>query len=161
MHENTTIYIVHALRDTHHTLDVVQHMDMRKFLIISLILLFSGCKEQSIKSYEDYNEEDFVEVQGLIIKVDKEFAYRNRKVDVTYIYNLEQDKPTVGHEKNSPFIPMVGEPKVIMVHKYEDNVSFLGVNTYVEDENDLVKKYLEKSDRFGVEYYGVDQNALD
>ena len=91
-----------------HSLTVVQHMEMRKFLIISLILLFQGCKEQSIKSYENYNEEDFVEVQGLIIKVEKEFAYQNRKVDVTYIYDLEKDKPTVGHEKNTPFIPMVG-----------------------------------------------------
>ena len=136
-------------------------MTMRTFLIISLIILFLGCKEQSTKSYEDYNEEDFVEVQGLIIKVKKEFAYQNRKVDVTYIYDLEKDKPTIGHEWNSPFIPMAGQPNVIMVHKYEDNVSFLGVNTYVEDENDLVKKYLEKSDRFGVEYYGVDQNELD
>ncbi|MDO6854122.1 hypothetical protein Q4599_11075 [Cellulophaga lytica] len=136
-------------------------MEMRKFLIISLILLFQGCKEQSIKSYENYNEEDFVEVQGLIIKVEKEFAYQNRKVDVTYIYDLEKDKPTVGHEKNTPFIPMVGQPKVILVHKYENNVTFLGGNTYVEDENDLIKKYLEKSDRFGVEYYGVDQNELD
>ena len=100
-------------------------------------------------------------MQGLIIKVEKEFAYQNRKVDVTYIYDLEKDKPTVGHEKNTPFIPMVGQPKVILVHKYENNVTFLGGNTYVEDENDLVKKYLEKSDRFGVEYYGVDQKELD
>ncbi|MBQ4915590.1 hypothetical protein J8L85_14135 [Maribacter sp. MMG018] len=134
---------------------------MRKFLIISIILLYYGCKEQSIKSYEDYNEQDFVEVQGLIIKVEKEFAYQNRKVDVTYIYNLEKDKPTVGHEKNTPFIPMAGQPKVILVHKYEENVTFLGGNTYVEDENDLIKKYLEKSARFGVEYYGVDQKELD
>tara|TARA_R110002049_G_scaffold125135_1_gene280744 strand:- start:921 stop:1331 length:411 start_codon:yes stop_codon:yes gene_type:complete len=136
-------------------------MEMRKFLIISLIILCHGCKEQSTKNYEDYNEEDFVEVQGLIIKVQKEFAYQNRKVDVTYIYDLEKEKPTIGHEKNSPFILMAGEPKVILVHKYEKNVTFLGGNTYVEDENDLVRKYLEKSDRFGVEYYGVDQNELD
>lgn len=136
-------------------------MEMRKFLIISFILFFLGCKEQSIKSYEDYNEEDFVEVQGLIIKVEKEFAYQNRKVDVTYVYDLEKDKPTVGHEKNTPFITMAGQPKVILVHKFEDNVTFLSINTYVEDENDLVKKYLEKSDRFGVEYYGVDQSELD
>ncbi|MEP0212404.1 MAG: hypothetical protein ABJD66_04260 [Cellulophaga sp.] len=136
-------------------------MDMRKFLIISIILLYYGCKEQSIKSYKDYNEQDFVEVQGLIIKVEKEFAYQNRKVDVTYIYNLEKDKPTVGHEKNTPFIPMAGEPKVILVHKYEENVTFLGGNTYIEDEKDLIKKYLEKSARFGVEYYGVDQKELD
>lgn len=134
---------------------------MRKFLIISIILLYYGCKEQSIKSYKDYNEQDFVEVQGLIIKVEKEFAYQNRKVDVTYIYNLEKDKPTVGHEKNTPFIPMAGEPKVILVHKYEENVTFLGGNTYIEDEKDLIKKYLEKSARFGVEYYGVDQKELD
>lgn len=56
---------------------------------------------------------------------------------------------------------MAGQPKVILVHKFEDNVTFLSINTYVEDENDLVKKYLEKSDRFGVEYYGVDQSELD
>jgi len=134
---------------------------MRNFLIISLIVLFHGCREKSTKNFEDYNEEDFVEVQGLIIKVEKEFAYQNRKVDVTYIYDLEKDYPTIGYEKDSPFIPMVGEPRAIMVHKYEDNVSFLGINTYVEDENDLIKKYLEKSDRFEVEYYGVEQNALD
>ncbi|APU11054.1 hypothetical protein IZU89_07495 [Cellulophaga lytica] len=134
---------------------------MRNFLIISLIVLFHGCREKSTKNFEDYNEEDFVEVQGLIIKVEKEFAYQNGKVDVTYIYDLEKDNPTIGHEKDSPFIPMVGEPRVIMVHKYEENVSFLGINNYVEDENGLIKKYLEKSDRFGAEYYGVDQNALD
>ena len=134
---------------------------MKKLLIISLIILFQGCKEKSTKNFEDYNEEDFVEVQGIIIKVETEFSYQNRKVDVTYIYDLEKDNPTIGNEKNSPFILMVGQPRVIMVHKYEDNVSFLGINTYVEDENDLIKKYLEKSDQFGVEYYGVDQNALD
>jgi len=146
---------------TVHSSNVVQHMTMRTFLFISLIILFHCCKEQPTKSYEDYNEEDFVEVQGLIIKVKREFAYQNRKVDITYIYDLENEKPSIGHERNSPFIPMAGQPNVIMVHKYEDNVSFLGVNTYVEDENDLVKKYLEKSDRFGVEYYGVDKNELD
>ncbi len=134
---------------------------MRKVLIISLIVLFHGCREKSTKNFEDYNEEDFVEVQGLIIKVEKEFAYQNRKVDVTYIYNLEKDNPNIGHEQDSPFIPMVGEPRVIMVHKYEENVSFLGINTYVENENDLIKKYLEKSDRFETDYYGVDQNAFD
>ena len=136
-------------------------MDMRKFLIISLILLFHGCKEQSIKSYEDYNEEDFVEVQGLIVKVEKEFAYQNRKVDVTYIYDLEKDKPAIGHEKNTPFIPMAGEPSVILVHKYEDNVTFLGGSAYVEDENNLIKRYLEKSEQFGVEYYGVDLDEIE
>jgi len=136
-------------------------LTMRNFLIISLIVLFHGCREKSTKNFEDYNEEDFVEVQGLIIKVEKEFAYQNGKVDITYIYDLEKDNPTIGHEKDSPFIPMVGEPRVIMVHKYEENVSFLGINNYVEDENGLIKKYLEKSDRFGAEYYGVDQNALD
>ncbi|SEM33508.1 hypothetical protein SAMN04488008_1222 [Maribacter orientalis] len=129
--------------------------------IVLVFLVMLGCNKQGAKKYEDYNEKDFFETQGLIIKVEKEFAYQNRKVDVTYIYNLEQDKPTVGHEKDSPFIPMAGQPMVILVHKYEENVTFLGGNNYVEDENDLVKKYLEKSDRFGVEYYGVELNKLD
>jgi len=136
-------------------------MDKKIHFGIFIVFLIISCQEQQIKRYEDYNEEDFIEVQGLIIKVEKEFAYQNRKVDVTYIYNLEHDKPTVGHEKNTPFIPMAGQPKVILVHKYKHNVTFLGGNTYVEDENDLVKKYLKKSNRFGVEYYGVDQNELN
>ncbi len=133
---------------------------MRTFLFISLFLLLPGCKEQST-NYEDYNEKDFVEVQGLIIKVEKEFAYQDRKVDVTYIYDLKKDKPVIGYEDDTPFIPMAGAPAIILVHKYEDGVTFLGGLGYIEDEDNMVKRYLEKSERFGVEYYGIDINLLD
>lgn len=124
-------------------------------------MLLLGCKEQSTKNYEDYNEEDFVEVQGLIIKAEKEFVYQDRKVDVTYIFDLEKDKPSIGYEEDTPFIPMAGEPAVILVHKYEDSVTFLGGPGYVEHEDHLIKRYLEKSEQFGVEYYGIDENLLD
>ena len=61
-------------------------MEMRKFLIISLILLFQGCKEQSIKSYENYNEEDFVEVQGLTVTQSGESRKDFRLQDTTGQY---------------------------------------------------------------------------
>ncbi|WP_425234324.1 hypothetical protein [Ulvibacterium sp.] len=32
---------------------------------------------------------------------------------------------------------------------------------YLEDKDDMIKRYLEKSERFGVEYYGIDENLLD
>ncbi|HET8737168.1 MAG TPA: hypothetical protein VFM69_11265 [Pricia sp.] len=129
---------------------------MRAFLIISIFLLLTGCKEQSSKAYKDYNEGDFIEVQGLIIKVKKELAYQNRKVDITYIYDLDKDKPTIGYEVDSPFISMAGAPVIILVHKYQEGVTFLGGIGYTEDENNIVKRYIEKSERFGVEFYGVD-----
>lgn len=117
---------------------------MRAFLIILLFLLLNSCKEQSKKTYEDYNEKDFIEVQGLIVKVEKEFAYQYRKVDITYIYNLDKDKPAIGYEGDSPFIPITGAPAIILVHKYHDGVTFLGGIGYIEDENDIVKRYIEK-----------------
>lgn len=133
-------------------------MRNNKFQILIIVLSFNfiNCADNKKKTFEDYNEEDFIEVQGLIINAEKEFSYQYREVDVVYIYDLEKEKPTVVFEKNTPFIPMIGSPVIILVHKYEDGVTFLGGIGYVENEGGLVEQYLDKSEKSGVRFYGVD-----
>ena len=78
------------------------------------------------KKYEDYNERDFVEKQGIVIStkrtsnpIDNEW-----NKDVTYAYNLDKDTINYGVEKNIDLMFKLGQPIVILVHKDDEEISF-------------------------------------
>ena len=62
------------------------------YLILTTFLMLScGGNE---KRYEDYDDKDFVEVQGIIIKVNKRYTFQNIiETDLFYVYNLQFDNP--------------------------------------------------------------------
>lgn len=131
----------------------------RLYFIVPLLLTLVavGCNDEPTKKkYEDYNEEDFVEVQGIVTKVEKQHGYQSLVVNISYIYNLDQEKPTKGYEADSPFIPIEGGPAIILVHKDDENVSFFSQSGILDEEEEVLLSYLEKCEQMGGGYYGVD-----
>ena len=127
----------------------------KAYFIISIILVFTGCNEPEKKSYEDYDEGDFIEVQGIITKTNARNTLQNHIVtDIHFIYNLNLDKPSVGYELKSPYMLDEGEPVIILVHKEDKNVSFFGARGIIEEE--VLLDYLKKCEEIGGGYYGLD-----
>jgi len=130
---------------------------MNKLFFYGLLFLIFSCNKSEKKKYEDYNEDDFVEVQGIVIKTVKKMNFQSYfEMDLYYIYNLGQDKPTKGYELKTPYMIGVGEPAVILVHKEDKNITFYGYRGTLMEEEKTLLNYLEKSEQNGGGYYGVD-----
>lgn len=129
---------------------------MRKLFFI-ICLVFINCNESSVKRYEDYNEEDFIEVQGIVMRTVKKNNFQNFiETDIHYIYNLGHEKPTVGKELKSDYMPHEGEPAIILVHKEDKNITFYGYSGILDEGEDVLLEYLKKCEEIGGGYYGVD-----
>lgn len=87
------------------------------------------------KRYEDFNEKDFYEVQGIIIKVYQtpsvfDSPY-NKLMDYSYVVN---DSIFLnGSEKKFHKAWVIGEPIVVLVHKNDVNISFYARNGALEN----------------------------
>ncbi|APQ17991.1 hypothetical protein [Maribacter hydrothermalis] len=126
---------------------------MHKYIILLFLIISCNKKEKLI--YEDYNDEDFLPVQGIITKVFKKGAINNFiKKDLHFIYNLEKENPSKGYEINSPYMLNEGEPVIILVHKNNDSISFFGSRGIIQKE--ILLNYLEKCDLDKRIYYGVE-----
>lgn len=126
---------------------------MKKIIILFFIIV--SCNQKDKLNYEDYNDEDFLPVQGIITKVYKKGAINNFiKKDVHFIYNLEKEKPSKGYEIYSPYILNEGEPAIILVHKDNDSISFFGGRGIIQKK--ILLDYLKKCDLDNGTYYGVD-----
>ncbi len=102
-----------------------------------MVLFFLSCAKE--KKYQDYNENEFYEAQGVITKVYQtpsvfDESY-NKLMDYTYVINdsvfLE------GKEKEFYKAWIVGQPVVILVHKKDSSISF-----YARDG--IVRSFSEK-----------------
>lgn len=126
---------------------------MKKIFILFFII--TSCNQKYKLAYEDYNDEDFLPVQGIITKVYKKGAINNFiKKDIHFIYNLGKEKPSKGYEVYSPYILNEGEPAIILVHKDNDSISFFGSRGIIQKK--LLLDYLKKCDLDNGIYYGVD-----
>ncbi len=113
---------------------------MRYSLFIIFLPLIFSC--QSKKSYEDYSEDDFYEVQGII-----ESAYRTRDPfdgtnvkNITYRYFLDRPTPKHGIEEDLPIINVQeGYPLIVLVHKDDENISFFGTIGVLDSLNEKEK----------------------
>ena len=129
----------------------------RLYFIISLSVIVMGCNEQIQKKYEDYNEEDFIEVQGIITKTIKKYNYQNMvETDIYYIYDLGKEKPTKGYELKAPYMPIEGAPAIILVHKDDKNVTFFARSGILDEGEKVLLDYLKKCEEIGGGYYGLD-----
>lgn len=93
-----------------------------------LILLFVlGCSEKK-KTYYDYNENEFYEVQGVITKtVPTSDPFDSpRKRNIFYDYHLDFSPPLKGSENGIDLVLRVGDPIVVLVHKDDINITFYG-----------------------------------
>ncbi|RIV43027.1 hypothetical protein [Flagellimonas pelagia] len=125
------------------------------------ILLMVSCGKP-VKKYEDYDEDDFTEVQGIVIKVDRNYSYLKEDIrNVYYIYNLGKERPDIGYELNCPFLPMEGEPAIILVNRNEKDVTFMARSGIIDEEEEVLLQYLEKCDQMGGGYYGLDEQKLN
>ncbi|WP_437400073.1 hypothetical protein [Flagellimonas lutimaris] len=127
--------------------------------IVCLVTSFISCKESN-KKFEDYNDDDFIEVQGIIIKTKRKVDFKNiTKTSIYFIYNLDKERPDVGFEVDSPFMLNDGEPVIILVHKDDQKISFFGARGIMDEE--VLLSYLEKCEEIGGGYYGLDESLFN
>lgn len=112
-------------------------------ILISSILI--SCKEE--KTYADYNENDFYEVQGLVTHApltDDPYDLHVAK-DVHYKYFLDRDQPLSGIEENFEILEDVkGYPVVILVHIEDETINFFDRIGFSENLSIDEKKILEE-----------------
>lgn len=132
-------------------------------IIIFLIASFLFSCYQKEKIYEDYNEDDFYEVQGIITNIARRtnpFAPQNYKT-IFYDYHLELPTPLKGKEANVPFMWNEGDPIVILVHKEDKSISFTGYSGII-DEASLVRHLIQKAEKEkGVNKYKSHKKEYD
>lgn len=122
------------------------------------MLTASNCKSEATPKYEDFNEEDFLMVPGIVIKKTRTPIVGGRRwyeYNIYYAYNLDSDTVLVGKEMDVELAVSEGDGIYVLVHKEDENVSFLGRGRIVPSEEHIIENYLEKSKEQGVKYYGV------
>ena len=132
-------------------------MGSKKILQLTMLLFFiASCKGLGKPKYEDYNEEDFIAVQGIVYKVTRTPVVRllYYEVNAYYIYNLDSEHPKIGKEMDVPVVVEEGDPQVILIHKDDENISFMGRGRTINRE--VLENYRKKSKEHGVDYYGVE-----
>ncbi len=85
--------------------------------------------------YEDYDEDDFYPVQGIITKVtptSNPFDNPHNKV-IYFDYNLEKITPLQGSESNINLMLKAGDPIIVLVYKANDEISFFGGFGIIDD----------------------------
>lgn len=126
---------------------------LKPLFVLLLVAVCISCNE---KSYEDYDENDFIEVQGILIRTIRENRFPdNIHADLYFIYNLEKENPDTGQEKGTPYMGLSdGEPITVLVHKEDSEISFFGSRGITQEE--VLLEYLDKCTQIGGDYYGVD-----
>ena len=99
---------------------------MKFYVTIILIVCLFSCKKQY--QYDDYDEDDFIEVQGIITSaVPDGDPFNNSSVkNIRYQYYLDQSPPLIGFENIDMFEAQRGYPLIVLVHKENPDISFYG-----------------------------------
>ena len=135
-------------------------MDKKIYFGVLIVFLVISCKELTIKRYENYNEDDFIEVQGIVTKtVGRKTLQNTARNDIYFVYNLNKERPDVGFELKSPYVLNNGGPVIVLVHKKDSDVSSFGARGILNE--DVLLSYLEKCEEMGGGYFGVDKQYID
>ncbi|WP_162533626.1 hypothetical protein [Dokdonia sp. Dokd-P16] len=96
--------------------------------------------------YEDYSEDDFNEVQGLIMSAvpDGDPFNRSSVKNTRYQYHLDQTPPLIGFENIDMFEAQRGYPLIVLVHKEDVSISFYGRVGILDSLNTREKSFLKK-----------------
>ncbi|MEC3906228.1 hypothetical protein VOI54_04315 [Tamlana sp. 2201CG12-4] len=105
-----------------------------KIGILAFLIVLLSCNSSENK-YEDYNEGDFYEVQGIITKTinSPKLFDSPRSRTVFYNYHLDLGEPLVGKEENIDLVLNTGDPIVVLVHKDNIKISFFGRHGIIDD----------------------------
>lgn len=128
-------------------------------LVILVFILFS-CKNKSELKYEDFNEDDFELVPGIITKIERKRTWIARgyqifQYNARYAFNLVSDTILTGREDDIEMVINEGEGAYILVHKNDSSISFLAGLRLTPKDEIIVERYLQKSKDSGVKYFGV------
>lgn len=121
---------------------------MKFFVPIILISCLFSCNRQL--KYEDYNEDEFNEVQGLIMSAvpDGDPFNSSSVKNIRYQYYLDQSPPLVGFENISMFEAQRGYPLIVLVHKEDESISFYGrvgiLDSLNASEQSFLKRHFQK-----------------
>ncbi|WGH74128.1 hypothetical protein P8625_08335 [Tenacibaculum tangerinum] len=104
-----------------------------KFNFFIILLIFFSCSKE--KRYEDFNEEDFYEVQGIITNV-----YQTPSVfdspynkSMNYSYSVNDSVFLNGSEREFYKAWVVGDPIVVLVHKNDSKINFYARNGFLDN----------------------------
>ncbi|NER11807.1 hypothetical protein SAMN06265375_1251 [Muriicola jejuensis] len=126
-------------------------------VLILFFVSFISCDTQKKKGFEEYNEEDFIEVQGILTGSFRKTSFPNRfSSNIYFIYNLHQENPDTGYELDSPYMLDEGVPVIVLVHRDDNNISFFGGTGIIQE--DVLLNYLDKCQQIGGGYYGVEDD---
>ena len=117
---------------------------MKFFIPTILISCLLSCNKQL--KYEDYNEDNFNEVQGLIMSAvpDGDPFNSSSIKNIRYQYNLDQSPPLIGFENIDMFEAQRGYPLIVLVHKEDVSISFYGRVGILDSLNTKEKYFLKK-----------------
>ncbi len=124
------------------------------------LLVFSSCKQERQVKYEDFNEEDFALVPGIVTKITRTPIYARGNLyeyNVYYAYNLESDTVLVGKELDVDLALKEGDGFYVLVHKNDMGISFIAGSHLLPKDQKILESYLLKSKENGVKYFGVDE----
>lgn len=97
-------------------------------------------------------------VPGIVIKKTRTPIVGGRgwyEYNIHYAYNLDSDTVLVGKEMDVELAVSEGDGIYVLVHKEDENVSFLAGGRILPSQEHIIENYLEKSKEHGVKYYGV------
>lgn|GEM_PF-3531215 len=127
--------------------------------IVALLLVFSGCKHDKKLRYEDFDEDDFILVPGIVTKITRTPIYSRGswyEYNVYYAYNLESDIILEGKQMDVDLALKEGDGTYILVHKDDKGVSFIAGSNLLPKDQKILESYLRKSKESGLKYYGVE-----
>lgn len=135
-------------------------------LIIITVVIFTSfaCKEKKDSQTlevsprsKEYREEDYDIVQGIVLKMvpnEENESSTNTKNDIYYVYNIDQNEPKTGIEKNSE--ARFGEDDLIMVMVNKENASLSFIDRRGMINQELLYQYLKRADS---SYYRIKERA--
>ena len=112
-----------------------------------IFLIFFSCSKD--KKYEDFNENDFYEVQGVITKVYRTPSVFDSSYNMLmdYSYAVNDSIFLNGSEKEFYKAWSIGQPIVVLVHKNDFNINFYArdgvVSSFSEKQLDMFNTILE------------------
>ncbi|RKF04382.1 hypothetical protein C8N26_1049 [Tenacibaculum lutimaris] len=104
-----------------------------KYNYLIIFIVFFSCSKE--KRYEDFNENDFYEVQGIITKVYQTSSVFDSSYNklMDYSYALNDSVFLNGSEKEFYKAWVVGEPIVVLVHKKDSKINFYARNGVLDN----------------------------
>jgi hypothetical protein len=125
-----------------------------------LLLVFSGCNDDHKPRYQDFDEDDFILVPGIVTKITRTPIYARGswyQYNVYYAYNLESEIILEGKEMDVDLALKEGDGTYVLVHKREKGVSFVTGSQLLPKDQKILESYLKKSKENGVKYYGLEE----